>query len=63
MVDVAPKQFQTDSEMDPKDSKRCHVVSQHVSNGCLVGAFWELGVALGHVGRPGDPKAAQGFPF
>ena len=37
--------------------------SQNAPNGSLVGPFWGLGSALGHFGRPGDPKAAQGTPF
>ena len=49
--------------MDQKDLKFVNVGSQNAPNGSLVGQFLGLGSALGHFGRPGDPKAAQGTPF
>ena len=49
--------------MDQKDPKFVNFGSQNTPNCSLVGPFGGLGSALGHFGRPGDPKAAQGTPF
>ena len=52
-----------DAKMDQKAPIFDNFGSQNAPNGSLVGPFWGLGSALGHFGRPGDPKAAQGTPF